>query len=110
MVWNAKGIKSNWSTVAKWGMGLLKSIGWEAKWISTKQQTGAPLLRKTFETEKNIKNAKVFVSAGGYFELYLNGKRIGDDYLSPNFTNYTKRNDLNTRGIAPIVINIVIGA
>lgn len=100
MVWNAKGIKSNWSTVAKWGMGLLKSIGWEAKWISTKQQTGAPLLRKTFETEKNIKNAKVFVSAGGYFELYLNGKRIGDDYLSPNFTNYTKRNDLNTRGIA----------
>lgn len=100
MVWNAKGLKSNWSTVAKWGMGLFKFIDWKAKWISTKQQTGAPLLRKTFEAEKKIKNAKVFVSAGGYFELYLNGKRIGDDYLSPNFTNYTKRNDLNSRGIA----------
>ena len=36
----------------------------------------------------------------GYFELYVNGQRIGDDYLVPNMTDYTERHDLDKGPIA----------
>ena len=35
-----------------------------------------------------------FVTGLGYFELYLNGKKVGEDVLVPNQTNYGKRPDL----------------
>lgn len=100
MVWDKNGAHSEWSKPSRWGMGLLDRDNWKASWISTQQSQGAPLLRKTFETRGRVRQAKVFVSAGGYFELYLNGRRVGDDCLSPNFTNYTERPDLQSRSIA----------
>ena len=51
----------------------------------------APMLRKEFTVEKEIAFAKAYVTGLGYFELYLNGKKVGDDVLVPNQTNYGKR-------------------
>ena len=51
----------------------------------------SPMLRKAFRTEKNIESAKAYVTGLGYFELYMNGKKVGDDVLVPNQTNYGKR-------------------
>ena len=60
----------------------------------------APLFRKAFSIDKVVKRAKVFISGLGYFELYTNGHRIGNDFLVPNFTNYTERPHLKNCGIA----------
>ena len=98
--WNRKGKASEWSETACWGMGLLKADDWKARWISASQEQGAPLFRKAFSLKRNVRKAKAFVTAGGYFELYVNGKRVGDDCLVPNFTNYTTRKDLDKGGIA----------
>ena len=57
----------------------------------------APLLRKTFDVTKEVKSARFYVTGLGYFELYVNGERIGDEYLSPNQTNYDVRPNLDTR-------------
>ncbi|MFZ1291647.1 MAG: family 78 glycoside hydrolase catalytic domain [Melioribacteraceae bacterium] len=48
------------------------------------------LLRNEFECKSKIKNARVFVTGLGFYELYVNGKRIGDHFLSPAKTNYRK--------------------
>lgn len=62
----------------------------------------APLLRKSFAVEnKEIKQAKVFVTGLGYFELYVNNQKVGDDCLVPNFTDYTRRKGLKSSDIYP---------
>lgn len=99
-VWNRKKNASPWSATAKWGMGLLNDSDWKATWIMAEQKKGAPLFRKAFSLKKEIRQAKAFVTAGGYFELYMNGKRVGEDYLVPNFTNYTERQGLDKGGLA----------
>ena len=98
--WNAKGKVSDWSETGYWGMGLLKPSDWKAQWITANQEKGAPQFRKAFRLKEGIRKAKVFVTGGGYFELYLNGKRVGEDYLVPNFTNYNVRKDLDKGFIA----------
>ena len=51
----------------------------------------APMLRKAFRVNKEVASAKAFVTGLGYFEFYINGKKVGNDVLVPNQTNYGKR-------------------
>jgi alpha-L-rhamnosidase len=51
----------------------------------------APMLRKAFMVNKEVASAKAFVTGLGYFEFYINGKKVGNDVLVPNQTNYGKR-------------------
>lgn len=98
--WNVQGKRSKWSDVGHWGMGLLNSSDWHARWITARQAAGAPLFRKAFSLSRKVVKAKAYVTAGGYFELYVNGHRVGEDYLVPNFTNYTTRDGLDKGGIS----------
>lgn len=97
--WNARGRCSAWSDTGHWSMGLLNNEDWHARWIATSQEQGAPLFRKGFTLGRPIRKAKAYVTAGGYFELYVNGQRVGDDYLVPNFTNYSERPGMDTVSI-----------
>ena len=128
-VWDKQGRASRWSKRAKWHTGKLSSEEWQAKWVGVPWQDDdsydvewarsakkpsrpklkkerindvvpAPLLRKEFEVTKAVRSARFYGTGLGYFELYLNGERVGDDYLSPNQTNYDRRPLLGTRGIA----------
>ena len=81
-------------------MGHLKPSDWQAQWITAEKTDGAPLLRKAFTLKRGVKRAKAFVTAGGFFELYVNGQRVGEDYLVPNLTNYSTRKDLDKGYIA----------
>ena len=107
-VWDARGKASGWSEPARWSMGLLNAFEWKARWIGAPWQgveataksadktlPPAPLLRKDFSVSKEISSAKIYISGLGYFELYLNGEKVGDDVLVPNQTNYSKRDDLD---------------
>ena len=107
-VTDGEGNVSKWSKPARWGMGLLKPGDWRAQWIgapwqgeeASREYGTAPLFRKTFELKDKVVSAKAFVTGLGYFEFYANGRKIGDDCLVPNFTNYTYRPEIATlRGI-----------
>lgn len=50
----------------------------------------APLYRKEFEAGKKITRATAFISGIGYYELSVNGERIGDQVLDPGWTNYKR--------------------
>ena len=112
MVWDEQGRASAWSEPARWHMGLLTKDEWQGEWIGapwqgeesydvmeSKDVAPAPLLRKEFTINKKVKEARFYGTGLGYFELYINGERVGEDYLSPNQTNYTTRPTLDTRGI-----------
>ncbi|WP_205474030.1 family 78 glycoside hydrolase catalytic domain [Nocardioides sp. SYSU D00038] len=49
-----------------------------------------PMLRKDFETDRELASARVYVIGLGYYKLYLNGERVGDHELDPAFTVYDK--------------------
>ena len=99
--WDARGRRSAWSQAGYWGMGLLHAGDWKAQWIGARQKEGAPLFRKRFNLKGRPSRAKVYVTAGGYVELYVNGQRVGEDYMVPNLTNYTTRRDLD-KGNIPV--------
>lgn len=118
--WDKDGVAGEWSEPAFWRMGLLEKSDWQAKWIGAPWQgeaaipkpgggpqkkteilpPPAPLLRKSFDIKKEVAKAVVFTTGLGYFELYANGKKVGNDVLVPNQTNYGKRPALNNAYIA----------
>ena len=89
-VWDKNKIKSAWSETATWEMGLLEPDDWKAKWISF-ECNSAPLFRKEFQITKKVKDARVYISGLGYYELSLNGSKIGENVLDPAQTDYEKR-------------------
>jgi alpha-L-rhamnosidase len=89
-VWDKDNKKSDWSEPASWEMGLLKPQDWKAEWIGYECQS-APLFRKEFNTTKTVKDARVYISGLGYYELYMNGSKIGENVLDPAQTDYEQR-------------------
>jgi alpha-L-rhamnosidase len=51
----------------------------------------APLFRKEFSTADNLKSATLFITAAGYYHATINGEKIGENYLDPAWTNFSKR-------------------
>jgi alpha-L-rhamnosidase len=51
----------------------------------------APLFRKDFSVKENLKSATLYITAAGYYSASINGKPIGENYLDPAWTNYSKR-------------------
>lgn len=95
-VWDNKGRECE-SVEAYWEMGLLGDSDWQARWIrptfrkGNKDLAPAAYLRKSFDIPKPIKRARLYSSALGVYEPYLNGKRVGDDVLAPGWTDYNIR-------------------
>ena len=126
-VWDRKGKISEWSEPAFWSMGFLNPENWKAQWIgapwqgeealkrpSSPKRPGqsvspyhspedkipppAPMMRKGFFINKEITSARAYVAGIGFFELYINGMKAGDDVLVPNVTLYGKRDDMGPIG------------
>lgn len=89
-VWDKNGKPSDWSETGMWQMGLLKPGDWKAKWIGS-GQPGPAMLRKAFSLASPARRATVYMSALGLYELRLNGRRVGDHVLAPEWTDYNKR-------------------
>ena len=102
---------------------MLKAEEWKAQWIGAPWQgeealpkpphrgpekagvpehapPPAPLLRKSFSVNKDVASARAYVTGLGFFELYLNGKKVGEDVMVPNVTAYAKRPGLEKNYIS----------
>ena len=54
-------------------------------------ENAAPMLRTTFDVSgKKIKKARIYATARGVYDLYLNGRRVGDAYFNPGSSQYNK--------------------
>ena len=59
----------------------------------TLPEDSSPLqyLRKSFSLQAPIVKARLYASALGLYELHLNGRRVGDHVLAPDWTDYRRR-------------------
>ena len=81
-----------WSEPAFFHTGILDEEKWEANWITTQNKitNQSPFLRKGFDVNKKIEQAVAYVTAVGFYEFFLNGKKVGDHVLDPGITDYRK--------------------
>lgn len=56
-----------------------------------KEYLPAPYLRKEFAVRAPVERAVVYATAQGVLEMQLNGKRVGDEFFMPGWTDYHKR-------------------
>ena len=73
------------------GSKLYTTRDWAGKWICaemTLEDRMAPIFKKDFTISGEIKDAKIFVSGLGYFELKINGNLPDDSVLNPANTHY----------------------
>jgi alpha-L-rhamnosidase len=119
--WDKNENPSPWSSTGEFVTGLFDRNDWNgARWIGfeeipeslllvpgvhgsgdnlgniAKKRTTIPCFRKEFSTGKKIYQAFIFVCGLGQYELYLNGIKIGDRFLSPGWTDYRKTCLYNT--------------
>jgi alpha-L-rhamnosidase len=129
-VWDRNDKPSAWSKKGEFLTALFNSSDWSsAKWIGfeeipdslllvpgvhgsgdylgniAKKRTTVPLFRKEFSLNKKISHAYVFVSGLGQYELFINGSKIGDRFLSPGWTDYRKRCLYNTFDVTEKLIS-----
>ncbi len=125
-IYDEHGIASSWSKPAWFETAMLSSNDWSAKWISDGSKNPAkdedyykpdrmPLLRREFPVKKKINKARLYITGLGYYEAYLNGKKIGDQVLDPGFTAYKKEvlyavYDLTEMASGKNTISIMLGS
>jgi hypothetical protein len=102
-IWDKSGKVSLWSEPAFWSMGLLNEEDWHARWISATTKTQTLLLRREFVVKPGLKRALAFVCGLGYYEMSLNGSKVGDDLLSPSWTKYDKTCLYDIHDITPLL-------
>ena len=61
------------------------------------------MLRKEFVVDGEVASATAYVTARGLYELYINGQRVGDHLLAPEWTEYDKRIQYQTYDVAPLL-------
>ncbi len=100
--WDSEGNESSWSETARFELGLLSNKDWKGNWISIpaeklteKDARGSLLfrpqyLRKEINVKSKIKSARLYITAKGVFEAYINGKKVGTDLMSPGWTPVAK--------------------
>lgn len=94
LIWNQDGIPSGISPAASFETGMMNVHNWKGSWISDSRDINlkpAPYFRKEFSIAKEIKSARAYIAVAGLYEMYINGKRIGDHRLDPAYTRFDRR-------------------
>ncbi|NLJ69185.1 MAG: family 78 glycoside hydrolase catalytic domain [Firmicutes bacterium] len=103
--WDKDDNVSPYSCINVFETGFFQDEEWTASWIANGDDASADavtvdnseynlrpgsLLRKEFSLEKEVASARAYISGLGYYELRINGRRIGDRVLDPGQTDYSK--------------------
>lgn len=95
-VWDQHDQPSEWSELAWWEMGLLEEKDWSAEWIEpgwdedSQVSNPCPYFRRNFTLDSPVKSARLYITAHGLYEAWLNDQRIGDQVFTPGYTPYDK--------------------
>jgi alpha-L-rhamnosidase len=115
--WDNDGNASEWSEKAFFELGLLNNSDWQAKWISLPNEKAVEIteigkkvhrvqyMRKNINLQNNIEKARLYITAKGLFQAHINGKQVGDDVLTPGWTNYQKRIETLTYDVSDLITN-----
>ena len=105
-VWDKNNQKIKSEKLASFEMGMMDINNWKGSWVSDswdKNKKESPYFRYEFSAQKKIKKARVYIAAAGLFELYINGKRVGDHQLDPTYTRFDRRNLYVTHDVTALL-------
>ena len=105
-VWTDLG-ESDWSRSGVFELGLLSAGDWSARWIGPVEVDGLPagmrpamLVRGELELpESEVVRGRLYATAHGIYEVFVNGERVGDAELTPGYTEYRARLQVQTYDI-----------
>lgn len=122
-VWDRRGEASEWSAPGWWETGLLDATAWDdAQWIARARSAAATepppagndavpsraerlasYLRREFQVAAPVVRGRLYATALGVYEPYVNGTRVGTDYLCPGWTDYEKRVQYQTYDVTDLL-------
>jgi alpha-L-rhamnosidase len=101
-VWDKSSAASPRSDAATFETAMLNAADWEgAQWVGG--DFGRMRKEFTVDNTKTIAQARAYVSGQGYYELRINGQKVGDHVLDPGFTDYVFRALYSTYDITSLV-------
>lgn len=92
VVWDNHGEMAE--AVGTFETGLLAGTNFKAKWVThpfSAEETACPVFVKEIALEKKVKRARIYATALGVYEIRLDGKKVGNAFFAPGWTNYKKR-------------------
>lgn len=91
-LWDTNNVKTNWSAICRFVVPLDYPEDWKSEWITYDYHADSalPVFRKSFvlKNRKDIDYARIYISAPGFYEAFINGEKIGKNVLDPGQTNY----------------------
>ncbi len=90
-VWDNHG-KVSMRAGSYWHTGL-RTEDWKAEWISQPSVVdNRPVYFRTeSRLDKKVRRATAYITAHGIYEAFINGKRVGNAYLTPGWSTYLDR-------------------
>jgi alpha-L-rhamnosidase len=109
-VCDADGSWTAWSSSAVAEGGLLAVDDWTARFISPRTiglaGMPSPLLRGLLEVPEgcgDVLQARLYITAHGAYRAEINGRRVGDDILTPGWTSYQHRLRYQTYDVTDLI-------
>jgi len=114
---SVEGARSAGTAVGRFETGVRDPAAWTAVWITRDSRlrvsdggesppvVGATIprsfrtmyssppsqFRRAFDEERTVRRARLYVSARGVYRAWINGRRVGNDELTPGWTRYESR-------------------
>ena len=102
--------KEGWQKPAFDDSSWRSALGWTRPSGPTSEPLGNPwptesvkVLRHPFELKSPVRSARLYATALGSYQLFVNGKRVGDDVLAPGWTDYRLRLKYQTYDVTDMV-------
>ncbi|MEB8341424.1 family 78 glycoside hydrolase catalytic domain [Streptomyces endophyticus] len=110
VAWQVRAAEGAWSPWHRFEVGLLDT-DWRARWISPAESPVDPgygrrpahTLSCAFEALPGVRSARLYATALGVYEAYLNGERAGTAELSPGSTSYDRTLHAQASDVTPSV-------
>lgn len=102
-------LEENRSETAYFEMGILHQEEWKCAWIEPEDEVEidgrmpAPYLRKVFSVKPGLKEARIYQTAHGLYEYWINGETGTEEKFKPGFTSYYKRLQYQTYDITSLL-------
>ena len=107
-LWDEQENPGEWSEEVWFEMGLLRNEDWHARWIKgdygvdKKYRYPTDHFKKEFVI-KDVVKARMYITACGIYEAYINGLRVGEFVCAPGHTDYRKRIQYQTYDVTSLL-------
>lgn len=103
--------ESEWSDSSSWEHGLVEASDWTASWIAPVEADDVPARQRpvhqlagAVDVDEPVAKARLHVTAHGIYEAFVNGARVGDLELTPGWTAYRKRLQVQTYDVTSLLV------